>query len=596
MATTPSSAATDTQWARVGSLEELRGKGVRVVHGGGRPIAVFMADEQVFAVDNRCPHMGFPLHKGTVRDGMLTCEWHQARFDLRSGCTFDLWADDVPSYDTRVDDGVVFVRTTPRETLTREHFVYRLRRGMQQNIGLIQAKSLIGLLQGDVEFSEIVREMALFGARHQDGFGGMTDLTIVANLRPFLSEQTIYFALARAGARIAGSAANTARPRERQGLAGEDYPPAQLVEWMRHWVRSRHRDGTERVLLTAIDNGWGVARVADLFAQALTDRVYPNLGHDLDATNKAFELLDVIGQEHAREVLPRVLAQVVGSRGAEEDAHWHHPVEIIEPLRAAEREIPRMLERGRGKAYRDEGALLGTLLGDDAPAIIRALNEAMGGGAAPVVLARLVAYAAFVRLARFATSNDVSDWFNPQHTVNYTNAVLRMAERIGDTDQPGIVRGVYHGALAIYMDRFLNVPPARMPGEREGLDDLPTGAEELRQAFLDALDQRHQVDAAARIVVRYLRLGHPFGPLVDTLTYATVREDLDFHTLQVLEAGVQQCVRWRDGREAEDRIEHILVGVVRSLAAACPTRRGALQTATTALRLHRGEKIHESED
>jgi nitrite reductase/ring-hydroxylating ferredoxin subunit len=48
------------------------------------------------AFDNRCPHMGFPLDRGSVEDGILTCHWHHARFDLASGCTFDLWADDVP--------------------------------------------------------------------------------------------------------------------------------------------------------------------------------------------------------------------------------------------------------------------------------------------------------------------------------------------------------------------------------------------------------------------------------------------------------------------------------------------------------------------
>ena len=50
--------------------------------------------EDVRAVDNRCPHMGFPLHRGTLRDGILTCHWHHARFDLESGGTFDQFADE----------------------------------------------------------------------------------------------------------------------------------------------------------------------------------------------------------------------------------------------------------------------------------------------------------------------------------------------------------------------------------------------------------------------------------------------------------------------------------------------------------------------
>ena len=80
---------------RVGTLDELIAKGCSVVTGGGHTIAVFAHDDDVYALDNRCPHMGFPLDRGTVKDGLLTCHWHHARFDLSSGGTFDPFADDV---------------------------------------------------------------------------------------------------------------------------------------------------------------------------------------------------------------------------------------------------------------------------------------------------------------------------------------------------------------------------------------------------------------------------------------------------------------------------------------------------------------------
>src|SRR5688572_20090182 len=91
-----------TDQIRVGTLETLRQKTVLVVHGNDRPIAVFYNDGKPCAVDNRCPHMGFPLNRGTCHDGMITCPWHNARFDASSGCTFDLWADDVPAFDVEI--------------------------------------------------------------------------------------------------------------------------------------------------------------------------------------------------------------------------------------------------------------------------------------------------------------------------------------------------------------------------------------------------------------------------------------------------------------------------------------------------------------
>src|SRR5215467_12861672 len=93
----------------VGSTEDVLARGCVQVSGGGHGVAVFAHDGRFFAVDNRCPHMGFPLSRGTVRDGLLTCHWHHARFDLEGGGTLDPFADNVRTFPVEVDGDVVFV-------------------------------------------------------------------------------------------------------------------------------------------------------------------------------------------------------------------------------------------------------------------------------------------------------------------------------------------------------------------------------------------------------------------------------------------------------------------------------------------------------
>jgi hypothetical protein len=90
-------------------------------------------------------------------------------------------------------------------------------------------------------------------------------------------------------------------------------------------------------------------------------------------------------------------------------------------------------------------------------------------------------------------------------------------------------------------------------------------------------------------VTRYLDLGHPVIPLIATMTRAVVREDADFHTFQVLEAGVRQYREWDGGAPGRN----ILIAVARYLAAHAPTQRAQLQTAQIALRMHRGESLYE---
>ena len=568
----------------VGTLDDLESKGVVVVSAEGRTIAVFAHEGGVYAVDNRCPHMGFPLDRGSVADGILTCHWHQARFDLRSGCTFDLWADDVQRVETRVEDGVVYVSSRPTLAFDTDYHRARLRRGMEQNVALVQAKSLLSLLEESVDLGAIINDVVDYASPNLRNFGeGLVRLGCVANLYPHLESETAYQALVYAIRRIAEETDVSMPRRERQPLQSDNHDSDQLVDWLQRWILTRHRDGAERTLLTA-RRQFTPRAYADLLFGGASVRPYASGGHLLDACNKSFELVERLGWERGDEIFPLIVEALVGSTGEEEATHWQHPIDIVAPLREIEQSLP---ERMRKARQTESGAedLTPVLLGDDPLAILNELSNSISAGVAPDLLARQVAYAAALRLARFALSNEVTDWFGPQHVFIYTNAVHQAVRR---SPTPNVVRAIFHGAIAVYQDRFLNVPPAPLPDEQCG-DALPDDARQIRKALLDRLDQRGQVEPAAQLVSHYARLGHPLKDMIDTLTFATVREDLDFHSLQVLEAGVCQYQEW----EGQPEAVHILIGVTRNLAAHCPTRRAGQQTATIALRLHRGERIYE---
>src|SRR5215467_3915994 len=104
---------TTLRLTRAASLTELQAAGRLVVHVERHAICLFADDGEVHAVDNRCPHMGFPLHRGTVCDGILTCHWHHARFDLATGGTFDQFADELRRFPVEVDGDDVLVDLSP---------------------------------------------------------------------------------------------------------------------------------------------------------------------------------------------------------------------------------------------------------------------------------------------------------------------------------------------------------------------------------------------------------------------------------------------------------------------------------------------------
>ena len=57
--------STRTNWQRVATVHDLDGRGCKTVHVTGRTLVLWHSAGQVYALDNRCPHMGFPLDRGT---------------------------------------------------------------------------------------------------------------------------------------------------------------------------------------------------------------------------------------------------------------------------------------------------------------------------------------------------------------------------------------------------------------------------------------------------------------------------------------------------------------------------------------------------
>jgi len=573
--------------AHVATFSELEEEGVIVVRGEQHNIAVFTEEGNVYAVDNRCPHMGFPLDRGTVKNGMLTCHWHQARFDLKSGCTFDLWADDILRFTTWIENGEVYVSKTPVSERTESFYRHRLIQGIEQDIPLVQAKSLLTILEQSSDFKLLLNEILSFASNNLASFSeGMTRLGCISNLAQHLSKETLYQGMLYATRQIAQDTISTIRHRNKDPLDGQEYDPTRLKTWLSQWVMTRHRDGAERTLMTGNKLSTD-QEFADLLFGAASERLYANGGHLFEDCNKVFEFNEHLGNSHEK-LLPLLVESLTQSRGQEESTNWHHPIDIVTPLSELNGRLSVLLENNAGDTVVDEN-LQAVLLGDDPLEILSELESALENNVPPLALAREVSYTAALRLARFATSNEVTDWFNPQHTYVYSNAVYQAVKR---SPTPEVVRAIFQGAISVYMDRFLNIPAARLPSERPASgDNLPTDKKQLLDLLLAKLDQRSNIDHVASVAARFISLGNPLSELIDTLAFATVREDLDFHSLQVLDAAVNQASAWQD----DTIIENIFVGVVRNLAAHCPTRRAGQQTAKIAAKLQRGEPIYEDE-
>jgi hypothetical protein len=221
------------------------------------------------------------------------------------------------------------------------------------------------------------------------------------------------------------------------------------------------------------------------------------------------------------------------------------------------------------------------ILAEDPAEIVAAIDAAISAGAEPEELGRAVAYAAALRITRFHTQNDHGDWDEVHHAFTAANALHQAIVR---APTPGLLRGVYHGALRIYLDRFLNVPAARLPADSPADEACDLAA--LQRCW----DREGQVDEAGAIVFRHLARGGDPAAAIAALGHALLTEDAEFHWFQTYEAAVRQFHAWPAGSE-EGAL--ILAGMARFLAAHTPTRRELSQVVRIATRLRRGEALFE---
>ena len=170
---------------RAASLDRSARAGRLVVHPDGHSVCLIADGDAVHAVDNRCPHMGFPL-LGHVSDGILTCHWHHARFDLCSA-DLDQWADDLRRFpvEMRGDDVLV----DPRPPADRSRIsAGGCRSGWNATSRWSLAKATIALAASDPSGADAFRAGLEFGVeRRGDGWGrGLTTLVCLTNLPPWL--------------------------------------------------------------------------------------------------------------------------------------------------------------------------------------------------------------------------------------------------------------------------------------------------------------------------------------------------------------------------------------------------------------------------
>ncbi len=455
------------QWIHAGSLDDIPDGEARPVSvGQGRTIAVFHVDGRLYATDNQCPHIGYPLTRGMVRHGVLTCDWHGRSFDLAGGGCFNYKCDDLQTFPVENREGEVFVQV--------EGFVYRhksehmrlLWEGLLSTDGWTISKAIALMLNGGVAEDEIVEQIVRHLGRHVAGRGGGD-----------INEQG-GFALSRlisglkVGRRYAGEdrlMALTITGRAAAGGAAErleviELPPPvsweQLGTWMSMFSRNSQGNRIERCLFTAKNQGFE-GNIIPLLYECATEPYFLGFADSLTYLSDLSEVVDTFGWDQAGELAFIMGARMIGNGRGEPERFKRDAVRIMNGL------LPdiRALELASNSLVDyDEDKLAQDLLSVD---IERSFNGVANALKAGVKVERLITTFVLLvadRMSRKPTTVD-ENWFSMSTEFDLASS-LRLALKHGGYQVAA--KALFHMAWQLFEGRFINIPERPLNQSPEG--------------------------------------------------------------------------------------------------------------------------------
>lgn len=97
-------------WVEIGTLQDIPRDGARCVKNGDMTIAVFRtAEDDVYALEDKCPHKNGPLSQGIVHGGCVTCPLHNWVISLETGSAQGADEGQAQAFPVRLEDGRILI-------------------------------------------------------------------------------------------------------------------------------------------------------------------------------------------------------------------------------------------------------------------------------------------------------------------------------------------------------------------------------------------------------------------------------------------------------------------------------------------------------
>lgn len=561
---------------KVAELREVsEGQPKAVQMGEGRSIALFNVDGKIYATDNQCPHMGYPLTRGTVRNGILTCDWHQRSFDLEGGGCFHVECDDLRTFPVDIRGSEIWIELGDLTYRRAEEHKQLLREGLLSEDRWTMSKAISLLLKGGVPEEEVMGTILEHVSRHIASSHGAEGGGDVSRLINGLRVGRRYTGADRLIA-VTTSACSAAGPASER-LDVVPLPEPVTWEKISRWVRNFSYEGQsgriERCLFTAYHKG-DVEKLRPLLFECAVEPHFIDLPHIPLYVSYLSEVIDEFGWERASELVFYLGAQLIGHRPEEPERYRRDAIQLMRQM------LPTLENANLEQTVEfDEDAFVEALTSVNLQRSFEAVQTVLTDG---VKLERLITTLVLLAADRMAHTpvNVDAGWENLTTELNLA-ASLRSAQQMGGTKIAA--QGVFHSAWQIFADRWINIPsrPLSQPLSQEKLD-VANEAEGIKH-IVDTIETLN-VQEVGTHVLGYLNAGYCAERLIEEIGHTALWDDTGSEVLPTLRTVFEE---WKhaEGHPAQFQL---LIGLARYITD-IRSNTDNKSAATTAIRFAEGK-------
>ena len=505
--------------AAASEVEDGKPKAVRVE---GHSIALFNHEGSIYATDNQCPHMGYPLVRGHVKRGVLACDWHGWSYDMEGGGCFTGGCDDLATFPVEVRNGDIYVDVGSGGKKRDDAHYLLLKEGLFSQDGWTLSKAIAIMLAKGVSEDETLDIMVRHMVRHiTTAEGGRAGGGRIATLMHGIKVAHMYdvedrlIPLMMAARHAAGG--HNDRPERRPLPPPVDWD--RLEDWIKVFTIDKEWEGIEKCLITARQLGGHEDKFIPLFLACASQWFFLSHSRNLIDLCHLAEVLEKWGWEITEELVCNLGAKILGQGRGRPGERLREAIQKAEELEHIFDDLPQEKNPDADVEY-DEDQLSADLVSGDIDTIFDAIKDVLTAGVPIDKIATTMVMTSADRMARTPV-NMSPGWWDLQEEMELA-ANIRKVLRFGGTKIAA--KALLHCGWRFYANRWLNIRHQPISESRESSSTKVLDEDIALDAIIDGIESV-RIQEIGRQTREYLNSGCNAERLLAEMGLCILKDD-----------------------------------------------------------------------